>query len=357
MIIDQLFTSKPLEEGGPYDLPGKDYARPGDTPRKRPSGEHNPYPYSPEEDDDYFREIFRKKREAAAKEQEVEEDLNRRGFMQGLGMAAAGAAGLGAATDAQARATPEWTAKVERAKTLMAKGQSREQTARIMGIKGPNPGGTGQMFGDWGAVNSAAQEMRVKESTNRKQRRLNETLLMEDPVYRNFKRVGRYISEQKLTEPEILQIFSNAETGMTDKGTGANRTFLGRGKDTTMDFAGSVADALKGVWGGIQNSVTVQAVDTAWDQATDAMANLTGGQKGAVMTAINKYRNLAKQYPKTAGLAKAALVAIAGLATGGAGLPAVAAVFLPDGIGNINSAPSSVCSNLPAMNSLTTLTQ
>jgi LysM repeat protein len=54
------------------------------------------------------------------------------------------------------------------------------------------------------------------------------------------------------------------------------------------------------------------------------MANMTGGQKGAIMTAINKYRNLAKQYPKTAGFAKAALVAVAGLATGGAGLPAIA---------------------------------
>ena len=67
MIVDQLFNPKPLKEGGPYDLPGKDYDRPGDTPRKRPSGEHNPYPYSKEEDDDHFREIFRKKREAAAK--------------------------------------------------------------------------------------------------------------------------------------------------------------------------------------------------------------------------------------------------------------------------------------------------
>jgi hypothetical protein len=64
MIVDQLFTPKPLEEGGPYDLPGKDYDRPGDTPRKQSSDEHNHYPYSPEEDDDYFREIFRKKREA-----------------------------------------------------------------------------------------------------------------------------------------------------------------------------------------------------------------------------------------------------------------------------------------------------
>ena len=227
MIVDQLFTPKPLQEGGPYDLPGKDYDRPGDTPRKQPSGEHNPYPYSPEEDDDHFREIFRKKREAAKKAE---------------------------------------------------------------------------------------------------QSKLDESMLMEDPIYRDFKRVGQYIAEQKLTEPEILQIFSNTETGMTDKGTGANRTFLGRGKDTTMDFAGGVADALKGVWSGIQNSVPVAAVDVAYDQATDALANLTGGQKGAVMQAIKKYRNLAKQYPKTAGLSKAALVAIAGLATGGAGLPAVAAL-------------------------------
>lgn len=67
----------PVAEGRPEDLPGIDYPRPGDTPRKRPSGEHNPYPFSKEEDDDYFREIFRKKREAAAKakEQGLEEGL------------------------------------------------------------------------------------------------------------------------------------------------------------------------------------------------------------------------------------------------------------------------------------------
>lgn len=98
-----------------------------------------------------------------AAKKSVDEDLNRRGFLQGLGMAAAGAAGLGAAGAAQARAPAEWMAKVERAKALMAKGQSREQTARIMGVKGPNPGGAGPMSGDWGAVNYAANEMRVKE--------------------------------------------------------------------------------------------------------------------------------------------------------------------------------------------------
>jgi LysM repeat protein len=225
MIVDQLFTPKPLQEGGPYDLPGKDYDRPGDAPRKRSSGEHNPYPYSKEEDDDHFREIFRKKREAAKKAE---------------------------------------------------------------------------------------------------QSKLAESMLMEDPVYRNFKTIGRYIAEQKLTEPEILQIFSNTETGMTDKATGANRTFAGRGKDATVDFAKDVAGAVDGVLNSIQNSTPVAAVDVAYDQATDALGDLAGGQKGQVMAAIKKYRNLVKEYPKTAGFAKAALVAIAGLATGGAGLPAIA---------------------------------
>jgi LysM repeat protein len=165
----------------------------------------------------------------------------------------------------------------------------------------------------------------MSESKRNKQRKLNEALLMEDPVYRRFKRVGQYIVEYKMSEKQILQVFADAEAGMTDKATGANRTFLGRGKDTTVDFAKDVAGALKGVWSGLQSSVPVDAVDTAWDQATDAMADLTGGQKGAVMDAITRYRNLAKQYPKTAGLAKAALVGIAGLATGGS-LPAVAAL-------------------------------
>ena len=171
-----------------------------------------------------------------------------------------------------------------------------------------------------------AQQPAVAEAKRNKQRKLNEAMLMEDPVYRKFKGVGQYIAERRMSEKEILQVFADAESGMTDKSTGANRTFLGRGKDTTMDFAGGVADALKGVWGGIQKSVPVEAVEQAWDAATNAMANLTGGQKGAVMQAIKKYRMLAKQYPKTAGLSKAALVAIAGLATGGAGLPAVAAL-------------------------------
>jgi len=154
--------------------------------------------------------------------------------------------------------------------------------------------------------------------------RINESLLMEDPVYRNFKQIGSYIAERRMSEKEILQVFADAELGMTNKGTGANRTMLGRGKDKTTDLAASIRDSVNTVLSNIQKSVPVSAVDTAYDQATDALAGLAGGQKGTVMQAIKKYRMLVKKYPKSAGFAKAALVAITGLATGGAGLPVIA---------------------------------
>ena len=552
MIIDQLFTPKPLQEGGPYDLPGKDYDRPGDTPRKRPSGEHNPYPYSPEEDDDYFREIFRKKREAAAKDQGMAEAtaaptagvpapgvakpavatqpatapaqdpsqpyldklgaragaapgsnitqvtdayqqklLDRMGkrfglppgstadqvqaaqqayldkndptaaaqykqnmanidagntaankplqlapkapgadFTAGLAAQKAGAspteimlaqpgiAGNQSLLDAIApslglpagstveqlkaaakqraigkgpaeqqaiddiakgqglpagmtrdelmaawkkkvtgqfttpAATPAQPVAENAGRAVNDKGltqqrwlqlvQTKFPTAKIVQAKmidGPcratlPDGRTLSWTKVEQGVAEKAGDLRPKLGTTRdkgksvrkwrNERGLNEAMMMEDPVYRNFKQLGQYIAEQKLTEPEILQIFSNAETGMTDRATGANRTFLGRGKDTTMDFAGGVKDAVSSVLNSIQTSTPVAAVDVAYDQATDALANVAGGQKGAVMAAIKKYRNLVKEYPKTAGFAKAALVAIAGLATGGAGLPAIA---------------------------------
>lgn len=77
MIIDQLFTPKLIKEGEVYDL-GREYGAPPPVkkPHSQDPADHNPYPYSPEEDDDYFREIFRKKRETAAKakDQDVNED-------------------------------------------------------------------------------------------------------------------------------------------------------------------------------------------------------------------------------------------------------------------------------------------
>ena len=442
MIVDQLFTPKLIKEGEVYDL-GREYGAPAPEKKQKSQdpSDHNPYPFSPEEDDDYFREIFRKKREAAAKDQGVaegegnfekaldtlsgswsgwhkEEDMSTpdidyysyddgeggfyaggsiehnlktgevtvdyhgeyddevKGTFKNMGDAMRALRGDGGSHGGRAPnfdrlrdrkpPGPDDLRKTDRTgrKGTIGGGYANQLKGSIQANKGrlgpkgvlPEQGvaeGTAQDSKSWMAsiqqqypdvkfvqakmlgapimamVNGkpVAQfdtKKGMSENKRNKQRKLNEAMLMEDPVYRSFKRVGRYIAEQKLTEPEILQIFSDAETGMTDKATGANRTWAGKGKDATVDFAKDVAGAVNGVLKSIQDSVPVQAVDTAWDQATDAMANMTGGQKGAVMSAINKYRNLAKQYPKTAGFAKAALVAVAGLATGGAGLPAIA---------------------------------
>ena len=154
--------------------------------------------------------------------------------------------------------------------------------------------------------------------------RLIESYVYKDPLFEQWQKVGRIIAERKMTEPEILDLFGKIETGMTNKDTGANRTWMGRGKDVTTKAFTNTKDAFNSVMSSIQNSAPVQAVDVAYDQATDAVANLTGGQQTKVMQAIKGYRNLVKEYPKTAGFAKAALVAIAGLATGGAGLPVIA---------------------------------
>lgn len=154
--------------------------------------------------------------------------------------------------------------------------------------------------------------------------RLVESYVYKDPLFEQWKNVSRVIAERKMSEKEILDLFNQVETGMTDKATGANRTWAGKGKDVTANAYTSAKDALSGVMNSIQNSAPIAAVDVAYDQATDAVAGLTGGQQGTVMQAIKNYRNLVKEYPKASGFAKAALVAIAGLATGGAGLPAIA---------------------------------
>ena len=62
-------------------------------------------------------------------------------------------------------------------------------------------------------------------------RRLNESLLLEDPVYRGAKSAAQVIVEYKLTQKQILDLFAGVEKQITSKDTGANRTLLGRGKD------------------------------------------------------------------------------------------------------------------------------
>ena len=146
-------------------------------------------------------------------------------------------------------------------------------------------------------------------------------LLKEDVTYRKFHNLSRMLAERKMSEKEILDLFAAIEAGAN--ATGQNRTALGRGKDVVAGAYNSTKDAISGVLNSIAKSTPVAGVDAAYNDATGALRNAVGNDS-KVMNAIKKYRLLAKEYPKTQLFVKTALIALAGMATGGAGLPAIA---------------------------------
>jgi LysM repeat protein len=146
-------------------------------------------------------------------------------------------------------------------------------------------------------------------------------LLKEDVTYRNFHNLSRMLAERKMSEKEILDLFAAIEASAN--ATGQNRTALGRGKDAVTGAYTSAKDAIGGVLNSIAKSTPVAGVDAAYNDATGALRNAVGANS-KVMDSIKKYRLLAKEYPKTQLFVKTALIALAGMATGGAGLPAIA---------------------------------
>lgn len=146
-------------------------------------------------------------------------------------------------------------------------------------------------------------------------------LLKEDSTYRSFHNLSRMLAERKMSEKEILDLFAAVEAGAN--ATGQNRTALGKGKDAVAGAYNSAKDAINGVLSSIAKSTPVAGVDAAYNDATGALRNAVGANS-KVMDSIKKYRLLAKEYPKTQLFVKTALIALAGMATGGAGLPAIA---------------------------------
>ena len=148
-------------------------------------------------------------------------------------------------------------------------------------------------------------------------------LLKEDVTYRKFHNLSRMLAERKMSEKEILDLFAAIEAGAN--ASGQNRTALGRGKDVVAGAYNSTKDAINSVLSSITKSTPVAGVDAAYNDATGALRDKLG-PNSKVMDSIKKYRLLAKEYPKTQLFVKTALIALAGLATGGVGLPVIAGV-------------------------------
>lgn len=130
---------------------------------------------------------------------------------------------------------------------------------------------------------------------------------------------GHKIAEAQLTANQVLQIFQQAEQGVT--AAGGNRTLIGKGKDA----ASAVNRAWEDLKTKVQNSGPIKNVDAMYDQAAEKLKQATGGDRG-VMQYVEKYRAFAKKHPVAQSLIYAALIAAAGIS--GAGLGGAAALGL-----------------------------
>ena len=130
---------------------------------------------------------------------------------------------------------------------------------------------------------------------------------------------GHAISEAELTPQQIEQLFKDLQAGAV--AGGGNRTALGKGKD--------VASAVNAAYGDLKtkiaNSGPIKNIDAQYDQAAEKLKQATGGDHG-VMQYVQKYRDLAKKYPKTQSGIYALLIAAAGIS--GVGLGGAAALGL-----------------------------
>jgi hypothetical protein len=166
------------------------------------------------------------------------------------------------------------------------------------------------------------KEHRMRITELNKPTQIDESLLLEDPVYRSFKQVGQKLMEANLTTQQINQIFQQIQQNAT--AAGDNRTMIGKGKDT----ASAVNKAWEDLKTKMQNSGPVQGFD---QKVSDVLSKIGAGSadpqfNGEVNKWVQKYRDFAKKYPVAQGAIYAALIAVAGIS--GVGIGGAAALGL-----------------------------
>ncbi len=157
--------------------------------------------------------------------------------------------------------------------------------------------------------------MNIRQISQRQD--LFESVLLADNTYQNFYRIGTVLIERRMTDPEIQKLFKDVETRFS--AAGSNRTMIGRGKDAVTDVVSAVNRAYQGVADKISKSGPVSGFDATVDKLTDRLKSSAGGDSGAVMQAVKKYREFAKRHPVMQGAIYAGLIALAGLSGAGLG--------------------------------------
>ena len=144
----------------------------------------------------------------------AEADMNRRGFLKGLGAAAIAGAGLGAMGSAQAGgATADYMQTYSKAKSKFEAGYDIGQVARALGVSGPNNNMIGPMGGEWGAINKAAQEMGVRnqDAPVAPPTQSQPSAEKQNPVTAEYQRLSIMALRFSLTNPKFEQEYAPIE--------------------------------------------------------------------------------------------------------------------------------------------------
>lgn len=140
-------------------------------------------------------------------------------------------------------------------------------------------------------------------------------------TYLIWENVGQQLKEAALSPQQIQGLF--AEIEKTATAAGDNRTAIGKGKDKVDQVIMKPWNDLKSK---IYNSGPMEAFASKYDDAAEKLKASAGGDEGAVMQIVKKYRQFAEKHPIMQGFIYAALIAAAGVS--GAGLGGAAALGL-----------------------------
>ena len=136
-----------------------------------------------------------------------------------------------------------------------------------------------------------------------------------------WENAGRAIKEAELTGDQITQLFTNLQSAAND--AGVNRTGIGKAKDTAV----AVNNAYKDLKSKIYNSGPLEQFAAKYDKAAAELKDKLGGDDGAVMKSVQKYRDFAEKHPIIQGALYTTLIAAAGITGAGAGGAAALALF------------------------------
>ena len=140
-------------------------------------------------------------------------------------------------------------------------------------------------------------------------------------TYLIWENVGLQLKEAALSPQQIQGLF--AEIEKTATAGGDNRTAIGKGKDKVDQVIMKPWNDLKAK---IYNSGPMEGFASKYEEAAEKLKASAGGDEGAVMKIITKYRAFAEKHPIMQGFIYAALIAAAGVS--GAGLGGAAALGL-----------------------------